>query len=103
MSGARRAFRTPFGSALLGGAIVGAFFWVAIAAGWIDAEGGSPSPIAAPLATPISDTQDEDTTLVNQIYRRDGQGVVFIAAQAPQEAGAPLLPFGEEDDTGQGL
>ena len=32
----RRFFRTPFFSALVGGAVVAAFGWVAIAAGWID-------------------------------------------------------------------
>ena len=35
----RRFFRTPFGSALLGGVVVAAFGWIAIAAGWIDADG----------------------------------------------------------------
>ena len=36
----RHFFRTPFFSALVGGAVVAVFGWVAIAAGWIEAEGG---------------------------------------------------------------
>jgi S1-C subfamily serine protease len=105
MSRARAALRTPFGSALLGGAIVGAFFWIAIAAGWIDAAGNSTTAVPAPLATPASDKQGEDTTVVNQIYRHDGQGVAFIeATQAPEEAAAsPFSPFGEEEPRGGGV
>jgi S1-C subfamily serine protease len=101
MSRARRTLRTPFGSALLGGIVVGAFFWVAIAAGWIGAKSGSPATIPAPLATPVSSKQNEGTNVVNQIYRHDGQGVAFIEAiEAPEEPTAsPLLPFGEEEES----
>ena len=35
MNRARRVLRTPFASALLGGAVVAVFGWIAIAAGWI--------------------------------------------------------------------
>jgi len=88
----RRFFRTPFGSALLGGAVVVAFGWVAIAAGWIEAEGGSTTTVAAPLATPVA--AKGDSNLVNQIYRRDGQGVAFIEAEQPAQAPSPFDPFG---------
>jgi len=44
----RRFLRTPFASALLGGAVVAAFGWVAIAAGWIDAQDGRTPTVAAP-------------------------------------------------------
>jgi S1-C subfamily serine protease len=105
MSRVRQIFRTPFGSALLGGAVVGAFFWIAIAAGWIGAKGSSTTTIAAPLATPVSSKQSEDTTVVNQIYRHDGQGVAFIeATEAPEEtAPSPFNPFGEEESQGGGV
>jgi S1-C subfamily serine protease len=105
MSKARRLFRTPFGSALLGGAVVGAFFWVAIAAGWIDGESSSTTALPAPLASPVADRGNEDTTVVNQIYRRDGQGVAFIEATVTSEetAPSPFSPFEEEEPRGGGV
>jgi S1-C subfamily serine protease len=94
----RRFLRSPFGSALLGGAVVAAFGWVAIASGWIEAEGGSTTTVAAPLSAPI-DVKDSGSNVVNQIYRRDGQGVAFIqAAKAPEESS--LNPFGEPEGGG---
>jgi S1-C subfamily serine protease len=105
MSRARAILRTPFGSALLGGAVVGAFFWVAIAAGWIDAADNSVTTIPAPLATPVSDRQNEDATVVNQIYRHDGQGVAFIESTlaAEEPAPSPFSPFEGEEPRGGGI
>jgi S1-C subfamily serine protease len=104
MSRARRFFRTSFGSALLGGAVVAAFGWIAIAAGWIDAEGGSTTTVAAPLAAPVVDKESGDANVVNQIYRHDGQGVAFIeATEAPEESSSPFNPFGEEESRGGGV
>ncbi|HWW66685.1 MAG TPA: trypsin-like peptidase domain-containing protein [Solirubrobacterales bacterium] len=96
-------FRRPFGSALLGGAVVAAFGWIAIAAGWVDAQGGSTTTVAAPLAAPIASKSSGDTNVVNQIYRRDGQGVAFIQAdQPPKSTPSPLSPFGEGESEGGG-
>jgi S1-C subfamily serine protease len=96
-------FRSPFGSALLGGAVVVAFGWIAIAAGWIDAQGGSTTTVAAPLAAPVSSKSSGDTNVVNQIYRHDGQGVAFIQADQPSRSTpSPLSPFGEEESEGGG-
>jgi S1-C subfamily serine protease len=96
-------FRKPFGSALLGGAVVAAFGWIAIAAGWIDAQGSSSTTVAAPLAAPVSSKSSGDTNVVNQIYRRDGQGVAFIQADQPaRSTPSPLSPFGEEESEGGG-
>jgi len=104
MSRARHIFRSPFGSALLGGVVVGAFFWIAVAAGWIAGGGGDSPTIPTPLATPVSDKGSEDTNAVNQIYRRDGQGVAFIeATEAAEEAPSPFNPFGEEESRGGGI
>ncbi|MGH2973994.1 MAG: S1C family serine protease [Solirubrobacterales bacterium] len=101
----RRLFRTSFGSALLGGAVVAAFFAIAISAGWIDAEGGSTATVAAPLATPVVNRESGDANVVNQIYRHDGQGVAFVESTlAPEEASAsPLDPFGEGESSGGGV
>ncbi|HEX7058793.1 MAG TPA: trypsin-like peptidase domain-containing protein [Solirubrobacterales bacterium] len=94
-----RFFRTSFGSALLGGAVVAAFGWVAISAGWVESQGGSTTTIAAPLAAPAAD-KSEDSNLVNQIYRRDGQGVAFIQAEQPVQAPSPFDPFGQPQGGG---
>jgi S1-C subfamily serine protease len=97
---AHEFFRKPFGSALLGGAVVAAFGWVAIAAGWIDAQGGSTTTVAAPLAAPVVSRSEGDTNVVNQIYRRDGQGVAFVQADQPPQAPSPFDPFGEPQGGG---
>jgi S1-C subfamily serine protease len=100
----RRFLGTSFGSALLGGAVVAAFFAIAIAAGWIDAKDSSTATVAAPLATPIVSKESNDTNAVNQIYRRDGGGVAFIeSTEAPEETAAPFNPFGEEESSGGGI
>jgi len=102
MSRARRFIRTPFGSALLGGAIVGAFFWIAVAAGWIEAD-SQPAVTMNRLPAPIEAKSSTDPNLVNEIYRRDGRGVAFIeATEPPEEAASPFNPFGEEEPRGGG-
>ncbi len=102
----RRFLRTPFGSALLGGTVVGALFVLAIAAGWIEAEGGgdgtttvaSTAALAAPVANRVSD--DEAASTIGEIYRRDGRGVAFISASGM--GGGPSLggPFGQPESDG---
>jgi S1-C subfamily serine protease len=93
--------RSSFGSALLGGAVVAAFGWVAIAAGWIEADdGGSTVTVSQPLSAPITVRDEGDTNLVNEIYRRDGQGVAFISAQSAGGGSPPVSPFGEPEEEG---
>ncbi len=102
----RRFFGTPFGSGLLGGAVVAAFFAVAISAGWIDAKGGTTATLPEPLATPVASKESaEDSNAVNRIYRHDGQGVAFIESTlAAQESEAsPFNPFGEGESSGGGI
>jgi len=98
----RRFFRTSFGSALAGGAVVGVLFMVAIGAGWIEAEDSSTTttvttPIAAPVAARDS---GEDANLVNQIYRRTGGGIAFIKAQLGEGESPSPSPFGEPEGEG---
>jgi len=104
MSKTRSFFRGSFGSALIGGAVVAAFFAVAVSAGWIESKGSTTTSIPEPLATPVASKEGEDTNVVNQIYRHDGQGVAFIeATEAPEETESPLSPFGEEGSSGGGI
>jgi hypothetical protein len=104
MSKTRSFFRGSFGSALIGGAVVAAFFAVAVSAGWIESKGSTTTSIPEPLATPVASKEGEDTNVVNQIYRHDGQGVAFIeATEAPEETASPLSPFGEGESSGGGI
>jgi S1-C subfamily serine protease len=104
MTKARRLLRTPFASALLGGAVVAAFGWIAIAAGWIQSEGGSTTTVAAPLTAPVSSKSSDagDTNIVNQIYKNDGDGVAFIESQMPAQESQSFSPFGEPESEGGG-
>ena len=97
MSNARRAARTPFGSAVIGGLIVGLCGWLAIAAGWIHSGGSSATTVAAPFAAPVSETKGSTPgNDINSIYQHDGQGVAFIQAQLPPKPVSPLDPFGSQ-------
>jgi S1-C subfamily serine protease len=104
----RRFFSSPFGSALLGGAVVGLFGWLAIAAGWIESDGGDAGgatvAVTEPLAAPVADTGGEGdaSNTVNEIYRRDGRGVAFISAGRGDGA-ASVGPFGEPEGEGGGV
>ena len=106
MNKSRRFFRTPFVSALLGGAVVAAFGWIAIAAGWIQSEGGTTTTVAAPLTAPVAreSSDGESTNIVNQIYKNDGEGVAFIESEIPPaESQSPSLsPFGEPESESEG-
>jgi S1-C subfamily serine protease len=103
MKKSRRVLRTPFASALLGGAIVAAFGWIAIASGWIQSEGSSTATVAAPLTAPVSSKSSEgDTNVVNQIYKNDGDGVAFIESEIPATESQSLSPFGEPESEGGG-
>jgi S1-C subfamily serine protease len=98
----KKNFRSPFISALFGGLIVAVFGWIAIAAGWIQAEGGSTTTtVATPATTIEAKAGDGDTNLVNQIYKADGEGVAFIEAEIESQASSEgLSPFGEPESEG---
>jgi len=98
----RRFLSSSIGSALLGGVVVGAFFAIAISAGWIESQGTTTTTVAEPLSAPVDVKESSGANVVNQIYRHDGQGVAFIEATiAPEEAsGSPLNPFEEESGGG---
>jgi S1-C subfamily serine protease len=91
----KRVRQSSLLSAVLGGAIVGAVFTLAIAAGWIEGEDASTTTVTAPVAAPIAVRDDgESTNLVNEIYRRAGDGVASIKSELGSEAAPPVSPFG---------
>jgi S1-C subfamily serine protease len=96
----KRTLSTPFASALIGGAVVAAFGWIAIASGWVDAQQDStPHMAAATLAAPVV-SHPEDANVVNEIYRRDRQGIAFIEADQPAQEVSPFNPFGGPEGGG---
>jgi S1-C subfamily serine protease len=85
--------RSPFGSAALGGLIVGGLLWIAVAAGWIASPDDEPAAAPA-LAATVSDSAERRGGLtVNEIYDRSSEGVAFIQATGGGESGMPD-PFG---------
>jgi S1-C subfamily serine protease len=102
MKRVRGFLRSSFGSAVIGGAVVGVFFLVAISAGWVDSGDDTVSvPAEAAPAAPISaGGEDGETNLVGEIYKRDGQGVAFIEADQPAGEASPFEPFGRPEGGG---
>jgi S1-C subfamily serine protease len=102
----KKFLSTPFGSAILGGAVVAAFFAIALATGLIDAKNTTTTTIPAPITASTSSSKGSgDANTVNEIYRQDGQGVAFIESTlAPEESSAsPFNPFGEGESSGGGV
>ena len=88
---------SSFGSALLGGFVVAMLGWLAIAAGWIEAEGSDTgqAPLAAtPLTEPASSDSSGKGLSVNEIYDRTSPGVAFISATQEAASPEPFDPFG---------
>jgi len=102
MSKLNKNFRSPLFSALLGGLIVAVFGWIAIAAGWIQSDGGSTTTVATPITAPVKASSDEGGNVVNQIYKADGEGVAFIESQLEPQESEGLNPFGEVEPEGGG-
>ena len=97
----RNFFRTSFGGAVLGGAVVGLLFAVAIAAGWIESEGGESTTVSVneSLAAPVASTEGGENA-VNRIYRRDGRGVAFVSAKRGGGEAESVSPFGLPEGEG---
>jgi len=93
--------RSPFFSALLGGAVVAVLGLIAIAAGLVQSGGDTTTTVATPLTAPVdAKAEDGDSNVVNQIYKADGEGVAFIESQLEAQAPEGLNPFGEPEAGG---
>ncbi|HWN73137.1 MAG TPA: trypsin-like peptidase domain-containing protein [Solirubrobacterales bacterium] len=103
MSEPNSKLRSPFFSALLGGLVVAVLGLIAIATGLIQSDGGSTTTVAAPLTAPVDAKEESgDSNVVNQIYKADGQGVVFIESQLEPQESEFANPFGEPESEGGG-
>jgi S1-C subfamily serine protease len=102
METAKTFFKTPFGSAVLGGVVVAIFGWIAIAAGWVSSSSTTTSAaISVPLTTPVADHgKVQHSDVVNQIYKADSEGVAFIQAQQRPQPASPFDPFGQPQGGG---
>jgi S1-C subfamily serine protease len=106
---AKSFFRTPFGSAVLGGLVVAAFGWLAIAVGLVQASSNDNSTITPPLAAPVSNAKASSSqgNTVSQIYKADSDGVAFVEAQQPAQPSSPFgffnTPQGGGTATGSGF
>jgi S1-C subfamily serine protease len=98
MTRIRRFFKSPFGSALIGGIVVAAVGIGAIASGLVSVDNSSGSTAVA--SAPLPQTQPAAGTdrTVGQVYQEDAQGVAYIEAQ--EKSGASTSPFGEPSGGG---
>ena len=77
----------PFGSALLGGAVVAVFGLLALATGLVSTSGGSTTTrevVPASAMTPAAALTTEGGNTVNQIYKADADGVAFIESKVSE-------------------
>jgi S1-C subfamily serine protease len=98
--------RSPFGSAAIGGLVVGVLGWIAIAAGWIASPDDEPAATPALTATVSDAGESKQGKTVNQIYDATSAGVAFIEASGSGGQGLPS-PFGggvpQQQATGSGF
>jgi S1-C subfamily serine protease len=100
-----RFAQTSFGAALAGGLVVGIIALIAIAAGWVKSSGGDDGGSAlgaTPFPQPAPHLASGKGLTVNQIYKQDSPGVVFIRAQSAPRPPSPLDPFGGGGGTATG-
>jgi S1-C subfamily serine protease len=87
---------------------VAVFGLIAISAGWVQSDGGTTTTtVASPLTAPVSDSGEagdpgDGGNIVNQIYRRDGDGVAFIQSNVEASESQGFNPFGEPESEGGG-
>jgi S1-C subfamily serine protease len=77
----------PFGSALLGGAVVAVLGLLALATGLVSTSGGSTTTrevVSASGTTPAAALTTEGGNTVNQIYKADADGVAFIESKVAE-------------------
>jgi S1-C subfamily serine protease len=77
----------PFGSALLGGAIVAVFGLLAVATGLVSSGGSTTTRevVSASGTTPAASvTTEEGGNTVNEIYKADADGVAFIESKVAE-------------------
>jgi len=82
------AARNPFVAALLGGLVVLLFGVIAVAAGWLGED--KTTVVQSSVPARVGNAGEGQGLTVNEIYRRDGPGVVFISAQVTRQQQSPF-------------
>jgi len=97
MSTVKRLASTSVGAAVIGGLIVAILGLIAIGAGWVHSSSSDSTATAlapAPLPQPASQQTSGKGQTVNEIYREDSPGVVFVQSQLKSQGPSLLNPFG---------
>jgi S1-C subfamily serine protease len=98
-------WRSSFGSALLGGALVAVVGAVLLLTGAVKSSGGGSTTVVQSSAAPIVSNSSEEggANPVDQIYKADGNGVAFIESQLePEESEESFNPFIEPESQSGG-
>jgi S1-C subfamily serine protease len=100
-------FRSSFGSALLGGLVVAVVGAVLLLTGAVKSKGGGTTTVeqtmSAPIASQSGEGGNEGGNTVDEIYKRDGDGVAFIESTIPaEESSESFNPFIEPESQGGG-
>jgi S1-C subfamily serine protease len=98
-------FRSSFGSALLGGALVAVVGAVLLLTGAVKSSGGGTTTVVQSSAAPIVSNSSEEggANPVDQIYKADGNGVAFIESQLEaEESEESFNPFIEPESQSGG-
>jgi S1-C subfamily serine protease len=82
------AARNPFVAGLLGGLVVLIFGVITVAAGWVGDE--KTTVVQAQVPSTAGSAEEGQGLTVNEIYRRDGPGVVFISAEVTRRQESPF-------------
>jgi S1-C subfamily serine protease len=101
----KRISSTPLGAAVIGGLIVAIVGVIAITAGWVHSSSTSTPTTtfaSAPLPHPASQQTSGKGLTVNQIYKQDSPGVVFIQSTLKSQGTSLLDPFGGGGSSGGG-
>src|SRR6266571_2476790 len=96
MSTVKRLASTSLGAAVIGGLIVAIVGLIAIGAGWVHSSSSDTTTTAfpTPLPQPASQQTSGKGQTVNQIYKEDSPGVVFVQSQLKSQGASLLNPFG---------
>ena len=95
--------RNPFVAGLLGGLVVLIAGVIAVAAGWVGDE--KTTIVQSPAVSTGGNAGEGQGLTVNEIYKRDGPGVVFISAEVTTQQESPFgLPQEQRgQSTGSGF
>src|SRR6266545_7692885 len=87
----RERAREPFFAALLGGLVICLAALIAVEAGWVGKE--EKTTIVQSSLERSNAKSTSDGLTINDIYDRDGPGVVFIRAEIEQNVESPFDLF----------